>query len=142
MYFPGKKGRPAKHPLYEELCGSCPVRNFCANYGLVHDEEGVWGGLTKNQRDRLSPQIREAAIQEAKNQGWYETRLSVDEILRYHPKPIEESQFDLIEPAAILQNYVTSLLLPEESELEPPLPNVQPESYEDSMEYPSAQIAS
>lgn len=77
-------GRPRKTPLHEKLCGSCPIVNFCLSYALVYDEEGIWGGMTKTQRDHLlekNPTLQDRLIEEAKYQGWYVPRLSVEKLI-------------------------------------------------------------
>lgn len=77
-------GRPRKTPLHEQLCGSCPIVNFCLSYALVYDEEGIWGGMTKTQRDHLlekNPTLQDRLIEEAKYQGWYVPRLSVEKLI-------------------------------------------------------------
>ncbi|GAC1374272.1 MAG: hypothetical protein NVSMB4_01640 [Acidimicrobiales bacterium] len=36
-------------------CGPCPARQKCLAHALTHDEtEGMWGGLTPEQRRRLT----------------------------------------------------------------------------------------
>ena len=75
-------GRPRKIPLYEEYCGGCPILNFCLSYAIVHDEEGVWGGMTRNQRDSLGQEVKDRLTVEAQYQGWYEDRKSIDELVR------------------------------------------------------------
>lgn len=36
------------------LCAGCVVRPQCLDFALAHDElQGVWGGLTQNQRRKL-----------------------------------------------------------------------------------------
>ena len=37
-----------------EFCVHCPVVEQCGRYGMEHDEPGVWGGLTQEQRRRLA----------------------------------------------------------------------------------------
>jgi hypothetical protein len=38
----------------KELCElHCPIRAQCLNWALAHDVEGVWGGMTKYQRDQV-----------------------------------------------------------------------------------------
>lgn len=57
------EGTPAWQSLHDQstakaLCAECPIRNLCADYALTHpDEEGVWGGLTTDER----AQLRDAA---------------------------------------------------------------------------------
>lgn len=35
------------------ICATCDVRERCLEYALTHNEPGIWGGLTENQRRRL-----------------------------------------------------------------------------------------
>jgi hypothetical protein len=80
IFFP-LPGRPPKNPVYREICAKCSVQNFCLEYGIVHEEEGVWGGQSKSERDSLSPFLRAHLVQKAKREGWYEERPSVDDLL-------------------------------------------------------------
>ena len=42
------------------VCSNCPVRTECLDYALVFDMEGIWGGLTQKERNRMySREIRE-----------------------------------------------------------------------------------
>ncbi|MEU2588990.1 WhiB family transcriptional regulator [Streptomyces avermitilis] len=37
------------------LCGRCPVRDACTDYAIANDyRDGIWGGLTVNERDQLA----------------------------------------------------------------------------------------
>lgn len=85
-------GRPRKVPLYEKFCGPCPIKNFCLSYAIVYEEEGVWGGMTKTQRDQLSPKVQEALIVEAKRQGWYVERLPVEKLIQIAMKSQQERE--------------------------------------------------
>ena len=44
-----------------EICQGCPVQIECLQYGIEHDEYGVWGGKTENERQFL----RRAALVQA-----------------------------------------------------------------------------
>ena len=33
-----------------EICQNCPVQIECLQYGIEHDEYGVWGGKTEGER--------------------------------------------------------------------------------------------
>lgn len=56
--------------LYDEMydqspppgirCFGCGVRAQCLTFALDHDFEGIWGGKTKKQRDRLNRKQRRA----------------------------------------------------------------------------------
>lgn len=51
IFFPGPRQstRPAK-----AICAECPVVDECREYALgVPALQGVWGGLSENERDRL-----------------------------------------------------------------------------------------
>lgn len=37
-----------------ETCAHCPVQPDCLQWALDHDEAGVWGGLTEEQRKALN----------------------------------------------------------------------------------------
>lgn len=49
-FFPNG-GRPSNQP--KRLCAGCPVRDECLDWAISHEEQGMWGGLTKVERDRL-----------------------------------------------------------------------------------------
>lgn len=34
------------------VCEGCPVRQQCLDHALVHEDYGVWGGLTPRERRR------------------------------------------------------------------------------------------
>ncbi|HEX8024727.1 MAG TPA: WhiB family transcriptional regulator [Candidatus Limnocylindrales bacterium] len=37
----------------EDICAGCPVKERCADYADAHHEQhGVWGGMTIEQRNR------------------------------------------------------------------------------------------
>lgn len=40
------------------LCGRCPVKVECGLHALENVEHGIWGGMTKPQRDRLRARLR------------------------------------------------------------------------------------
>ncbi len=37
----------------KKVCAGCPVRDDCLDWALVHDEQGIWGGLTEGERRKL-----------------------------------------------------------------------------------------
>lgn len=53
-WFPEKKS-PAEQTLEARaVCVGCEVRGECLQYAMDHPEEpGIWGGLTKSERDGL-----------------------------------------------------------------------------------------
>lgn len=58
LFHPQKSqsAQPAK-----AVCAVCPVRPECLDYALTHDEHGVWGGLSRKERNDLRRQQRRAA---------------------------------------------------------------------------------
>lgn len=102
IFFRGT-GRPPKNPEYRQICGNCPVKSFCGEYGIVHEEAGVWGGLSEAERTLLPPLLRPLLVQKAKDEGWFEYRRSVDEIVA----AISQMPLDLTEPVDEL-SHVTN----------------------------------
>lgn len=102
IFFPGA-GRPSKNPPYKEICGNCLIQHFCLEYGIVHEEVGVWGGLTQSERDSISPILKESLIQKAKAEGWYEYRKTVDELLADLVEPQSDQNSPKTEPNHIEQ---------------------------------------
>lgn len=51
QFFP-EGGRPSNRGK-KKFCAGCPVREQCLDWALVHEEQGIWGGLTEKERERL-----------------------------------------------------------------------------------------
>ena len=45
-------GRPPVE-FKKRLCAQCPVRQACLDHALAWDEDGIWGGTTKPERERM-----------------------------------------------------------------------------------------
>lgn len=58
FWFPEWGGRYAATRKAKEVCGECPVRLECLEWGM-REEHGIYGGLNKHERRRLR-QRREA----------------------------------------------------------------------------------
>lgn len=41
----------------KRICDQCPVLKLCLAYALEHHEEGIWGGTSKKQRQRLRGEV-------------------------------------------------------------------------------------
>lgn len=39
--------------LARQMCAGCPIKNLCRDYGIKHEDFGVWGGLTASQRSQI-----------------------------------------------------------------------------------------
>jgi hypothetical protein len=37
---------------YKEICARCPVKHICLEFALLHDMQGVWGGMTEGERNK------------------------------------------------------------------------------------------
>ena len=55
-YFFPEKGKESR----KGYCTGCPVINQCKTYAIAHDEDGVWGGTSKYERDKMPAIIIEA----------------------------------------------------------------------------------
>lgn len=45
-----------EYGLAQEVCKRCPHKMECAEWGILNETHGVWGGLTPQQRARLRTQ--------------------------------------------------------------------------------------
>lgn len=54
LFFPAPSERGPdrlrREAVARELCGECPVRVDCKEYGREHLEHGIWGGETEIER--------------------------------------------------------------------------------------------
>ncbi|HEY0717283.1 MAG TPA: WhiB family transcriptional regulator [Streptosporangiaceae bacterium] len=56
LFFPisGKGRSQSDAARARRICQSCPVRAACLDYALAtHQSDGIWGGLTTDERRRL-----------------------------------------------------------------------------------------
>ena len=59
MFFPATDTEAV---AAQAVCATCPVRDQCLEWALAtRQEDGVWGGLTDNERRRLRRRRRDAA---------------------------------------------------------------------------------
>ncbi|HMS32310.1 MAG TPA: WhiB family transcriptional regulator [Candidatus Saccharibacteria bacterium] len=59
IFFPENNVTPS---LAIARCNTCPVNNACLEYALSNpNEQGVWGGKTRTERDRLREHIGRVA---------------------------------------------------------------------------------
>ncbi|MFI5040931.1 MAG: WhiB family transcriptional regulator [Acidimicrobiales bacterium] len=63
IFFPASD---ADADAAKDVCATCPVRDQCLEWALAtRQEDGVWGGLTDNERRRLRRRRRDAARRSA-----------------------------------------------------------------------------
>lgn len=48
-------------PIVMKYCNQCPVRRKCLEWALTVSEQGVWGGTTEPQRERIKRGISRKA---------------------------------------------------------------------------------
>jgi len=46
----------------KQLCGSCPVKQECLEYALRNNDDGVWGGMTANERRKVKRIAKKAGL--------------------------------------------------------------------------------
>jgi hypothetical protein len=60
MFFPDIENfKPEDMAPFKRMCGTCPVKQRCLEWALVHERYGVWGGMTPRER-----------IVERRRRGW------------------------------------------------------------------------
>lgn len=50
VFYP-HQGDPTRLP--RDICSTCPVLDECREYGILHEYQGIWGGLSGRERRRL-----------------------------------------------------------------------------------------
>jgi len=75
--FEQKQGRPLRQPPWRDFCNGCPVKQNCFAYAVVHEEDGIWGGQTKRQRNKISPLVRTQMTEQAIRSGWLEYSVEI-----------------------------------------------------------------
>jgi WhiB family redox-sensing transcriptional regulator len=46
----------------KRICDKCAVKQECLDYALRNNEEGVWGGLTANERRKVKRIAKKAGL--------------------------------------------------------------------------------
>ena len=44
--------------LAMRICNGCPVQTECLEYSLLHEQDGIWGGMNQTDRQKLRKQRR------------------------------------------------------------------------------------
>jgi WhiB family redox-sensing transcriptional regulator len=53
QYFPHPYVSHAQIVSIRAVCEACPVRRECADWGIHHEQLGIWGGTTDRQRREI-----------------------------------------------------------------------------------------
>jgi hypothetical protein len=58
FFFPEERGsgHNPEERLAKKFCSECPVLNECAEWGILHEVYGVWGGLSPQDRNSIRKQ--------------------------------------------------------------------------------------
>ena len=57
LFFPiGVSGPPEHVARAKAVCLRCPVREQCLAYALETSQQGIWGGLTEDERTQRASQ--------------------------------------------------------------------------------------
>lgn len=91
------------------FCEDCPVKKMCFNYAVVHDEDGIWAGTTKKERDETLaelPGLREKLTQTARREGWLEEYQLVPTVLVEFYQVTIEYPYD---EDALFDRYLSSI---------------------------------
>lgn len=51
LFFFSTGGSPRKA---EQFCATCPVKRECLHFAVLHNQDGVWAGTTKDERTELA----------------------------------------------------------------------------------------
>lgn len=70
---------PEGPDVYKKTCTDCPVIRQCKSYAIAHEEIGIWGGTSRNERNRLPTELKDAI-----RNVYYEAGL-----LEYRPGVVE-----------------------------------------------------
>lgn len=57
LFFPAKETETGRTKRAKDACRTCPFLDDCLAYGLSHVEHGIWGGLTKNEREAMAAKL-------------------------------------------------------------------------------------
>jgi WhiB family redox-sensing transcriptional regulator len=56
MFYPDNRAQNSYHDIAyaKKACRMCPLLDACATYAIIANErDGIWGGLTTNERDNI-----------------------------------------------------------------------------------------
>lgn len=56
FFFPSNMQNAEEISMYKRMCSTCPGQQKCLEWGLRHEEYGMWGGLTQIEIRKLRRQ--------------------------------------------------------------------------------------
>jgi WhiB family redox-sensing transcriptional regulator len=72
LFFPISYSGPALRQVAraKAICARCPIRQECLRYALdAGSIQGVWGGMTEGERQRLAGRERRARVRPVQHTG-------------------------------------------------------------------------
>lgn len=52
MYYPQTTTLDAEDKMAVQLCLNCNIKEACLEWALIHERDGIWGGMTPKGRKR------------------------------------------------------------------------------------------
>lgn len=52
-WFPDKEDNNITAQIARSICARCPHKVECAEWGIANEDYGVWGGLTRKDREHI-----------------------------------------------------------------------------------------
>lgn len=72
LWFPLSYGGPQSEPA-KAICDNCPIKWRCLQGALdAGTRDGIWGGMTPDERAKLTPQTRRAIERAASDENLHE----------------------------------------------------------------------
>lgn len=107
---------------FAPICASCPVKDLCLAHAIVNKEKGIWGGMTKLERDKLpetfklrlnlSEVPREKVIAEYLQESPEESQYPLEQLARLESDRVQKRQLSLVkEQAKVVLDGLDDLLL-------------------------------
>lgn len=106
---------------YAPICQSCPVRDLCLAHALVHDEKGIWAGMTYLQRTKLPVLVkaslnlhlvpRESSVLELLEESKPEPKYPIEVLASLSVKSAKVSLVSVPVDSTVLSDDLDALLL-------------------------------
>lgn len=76
------------------ICSACPVKTDCLIWALLYNEYGIWGGTSRQDRDKLySRKDRDLLIESAKKQKQFYLQHTPGSLIRqFLERPVQQSE--------------------------------------------------
>lgn len=58
MFYPTTNEVTSEMQMLLRMCNDCPVKQACLEWALVHERDGIWGGMSAVQRARVRRRLK------------------------------------------------------------------------------------